>query len=77
MRSLDNIFSSFLYAAKREVIFEDGEWCIYRRQDSRDYIVHRCDKVNTAHNPHINTCVCGAVMPVELKGLVLLSEWER
>ena len=66
MRSLKDIF--YNVKAEREILFEDGEWCIYRRVDhspvstSRPvangcYIIHRCEKVQKALNR--DTWVCG------------------
>ena len=78
MRTLEDILSGHHDTAEREILFEDGEWCIYRRLKDRCYIIHRCDKVNRAQNPHHNACHgCSAVMPEPLSGLFRLSEWKR
>ena len=74
MRRLDDIFDDM----QRTILFEDGKWCIYRRETDRCYIIHRCAKVNKAENPTNTTCsACWDVMPVPLKGLFMLNEWER
>ena len=79
MRSLEEIFGS-LDASTREVLFEDGMWCLYRRFSRLSgiyYIIHRCDKVTMAHTIKKDFCVCGEALPVALKGLFLLNAWER
>ena len=74
MRKLADIFDE----EKRVVLFEDGEWCIYRRSLDRCYIIHRCASISKAEDSTNNSChACGEVMPVALKGLYILNEWDR
>ena len=74
MRRLDDIFDEY----KRIILFEDGMWCIYRKNGNRCYIIHRCDKVNKAENPTNTTChACSEAMPEALRGLFILNEWKR
>ena len=78
MIALNDILDVRHDPAIREILFEDGLWCIYRRVDNRCYIIHRCDVAHKAQNPTDTEChACRAVTPVELKGLFLLNEWER
>ncbi len=77
MRSLESIFGDEI-EYHRTVLFEDGEWCIYRRNNDRCYIIHRCVDVDKANDPGDVTCgACGEMVPVALKGLFMLNEWER
>ncbi len=78
MKSLHEILSKYHDNKQRDILFEDGEWCIYRRLNDRCYIIHRCGKVNKAQNPMANKCHgCGEVTPEALKGLFKLNEWRR
>ncbi len=78
MRSLESILSLYHESTTRDILFEDGEWCLYRRINDRCYIIHRCGKVNKAQTPRDNSCPgCGETTPVALKGLFALNAWER
>ena len=78
MRNLEDILNVRHDVSNREVLFEDGEWCIYRRVHDRCYIIHRCATAHKAMNPTDNEChACSEVMPEALKGLFILHEWER
>ncbi len=51
MRELSDIFRAKQGQVKREILFEDGKWCMYKRslegcvRDARKtFIVHRCAK---------------------------------
>ncbi len=74
MRSLEDIFGFH----ERTILFEDGKWCIYRKEMDRCYIIHRCANIKKAENTQNTTChCCGTEMPEELRGLFALNEWER
>ena len=78
MRSLEDILNVQGELNKRVVLFEDGEWCLYRRQNDRNYIIHRCAGVYKAQNPTDNEChACHEDTPVALMGLFILNEWAR
>ena len=75
MRSLDNIYANS-QPAKRTLLLEDGEWCIYRREQDRCYMIHRCNIVKRAQTPTDSSCHgCGDAVPVALRGLFILNEW--
>ncbi len=65
MRALSDIF--YHSTVKREVLFEDGDWCIYRRADLHNeqsqsngiYVIHRCESSVGAVNH--KTWLCGSV----------------
>ena len=78
MRSLESILDINHDQVKREILFEDGKWCIYRRANDRCYIIHRCNHTTRAHSSMADRChECNEVMPVALKGLFMLNEWKR
>lgn len=88
MKDLDDIFSSI---AKREILFEEGDWCIYRKDSDtvtdRLNVVHRCDQSAMSMNNSTAKWVCGngshngggcgEPAPEKLKGLFMLYTWER
>jgi hypothetical protein len=71
MRSLDNIFRHInIYGIEREILFEEGEWCMYRRtniDDMAPLILHRCSKAQFSLAPVNGTCdltwICGGDQP--------------
>lgn len=78
MRTLEEVLSRYHDNKQRDILFEDGEWCIYHRVNDRNYIIHRCGNVNKAQNPRDTTCHgCGAATPEALIGLFKLIEWKR
>ena len=84
MRKLTDIFKSM--GSKREILFEDGEWCIYRKLgglDDGEHIVHRCDMVHEACKEETFVCGnrrgagCGEEAPDSIKTLYILHRWDR
>ena len=84
MRTLNDIFEAFGY--EREVLFEDGEWCIYRKLGGRDkgeHVVHRCGDVSEACIAGQFVCGnlrnggCGEEAPDSIKTLAILQAWDR
>lgn len=74
MRSLKSIFSG----GNRTVLFQEGKWCIYRRERDKCYIIHRCAMANKSLSHDGSKChACGAVLPKALQGLFFLHEWKR
>ena len=46
MRTLDEIFGHGV--RQRRILFEEGLWCIYEKNDDLIYVIHRCDRVSYA-----------------------------
>jgi hypothetical protein len=86
MRSIEDIFDHEPNkTVNREVLFEDDEWCIYRRPpyswvrdtNHRSYVLHRCAKAQFAcDNDGTFTCECGEVAPDSIKTLFILQTWD-
>ena len=72
MRSLEDIFVTFSAPHVRTVLFEEGLWCIYCRENDKCYIIHRCEQADRAQDLHIPACKCGKIMPDKLLGLLKL-----
>ena len=87
MKDLDKIFTN---TVTREILFEEGDWCIYRKETSTRTdvfnVIHRCDKtcMSMSRNTKLWVCGtgareggCGEPVPEKLKGLFMLYTWER
>lgn len=90
MRSLKDIFTNL--KADREILFEKGLWCIYRRLDgpvtpfrpvNGIYVIHRCVKVERSLNHGEWRCGngqwhgCGKVAPEGIQALYILNGWDN
>ena len=89
MRSLEDIF--YKNPTEREIRFEKGFWCIYRRSDvvteytthNGIYVIHRCVKTQKALNYLEWRCGngmgygCGKVAPEGIQALYILSGWDE
>ena len=87
MRTLEDIFWN--HTAKRKILFEDGEWCIYRKVDgpvsiykpTNLYVIHRCKKVRNALDHDHWECGsgqghgCRKTAPDGIQALYILSGW--
>jgi len=85
MRTLEDIFGT---RVKRDILFEDGLWCIYRRDmtgaqrrrrvlDRGVFIAHRCSKSVGAPYPGKYTCTCQTEAPDSIRTLYTLHQWDR
>ena len=90
MRTLDQIFDrQSLRDRIREILLEDGEWCLYRRLDymsAMPLIIHRCQSATCAIDTDYKYVCgsgkpedggCGAPVPERLKGFLSLCTCER
>lgn len=89
MITLEEIFTEI--PAKRTILFEEGLWCIYKRQDrglpDDSFAIHRCSSNVRALNhdwwicgneDHRSYSVgCGEEAPDSIKTLLILYRWER
>jgi hypothetical protein len=89
MRLLEDIFDSSEMTS-REILFEEGLWCLYRKESDLDPInvIHRCANVRWAidmsrdtewacGNNETDGSGCGEIAPDKLKGLYMMYMWER
>ena len=92
MRSLEDIFYINHTNTKREILFEKGLWCIYRRTYTPParygrpcdgvYVIHRCVNVEKALNGGVWVCGngfghgCGKVAPAGIQALYILNRWD-
>ena len=90
MRSLDAIFNHG--NGTRTIVFEEGKWCIYRKADDKEYVIHRCSRVIYAIDDDGESgwicgsngaaridqpTGCGEKMPDSIKTLYILYRWNR
>ncbi len=85
MIKLKDIFSKVRHGgdpATREILFEDGLWCIYKRipqgdVDDKYNLIHRCTLGTKAVflKPSPITCGCGTEAPEGILGLLKLQQW--
>jgi hypothetical protein len=88
MRNVDEIFGHSY--GKRRILFEDGLWCIYEKNDEGVYVIHRCDKTSYSLDrdgpwecgssedyPEENRYGCGETAPDCIKTLCILHRWDR
>ena len=89
MLTLEQIFEHHNNTpAKREVIFEDGLWCIYERipaeMEGRFHLIHRCDLGTYAlymrdhsEGPPSDMCCCKCkrVPPDGIQAVFKLHKW--
>ena len=91
MRSLEAILVG-KDNVKREVLFEEGEWCLYKRPSpSPSYtssdpekggfvynVIHRCSlALNAVEDDGDWQCECGQTAPDSVKTLHILQTWNR
>jgi hypothetical protein len=89
MRKLNEIFVDNA-TTTREILFEEGLWCLYRKETDVDPInvIHRCGKVRWAidmskdtewecGNNETDGSGCGEAAPDKLKGLYKLYMWDK
>ncbi len=72
---------------RREILFEEGEWCIYRRPkygwqpadtNYMHYIIHRCaEACNAIDAEEHYKCECGETAPDSIKTLFIIQTWDR
>jgi len=93
MRTIEDVFAAIDdqhgRVPKREILFEDGLWCIYRNPEERRlvvrrvadphvFIVHRCDKAKHAVLDDCWYCPhCDDAVPNSIKALYTLHQWDR
>lgn len=86
MRTLNDIFWN--HKTPREILFEDGLWCMYRRAPYKTvpgacYVIHRCSKVSRALNHDTWVCGnrqkygCGETAPEGIQALYILNGWDE